>query len=274
MKLKSILLSAAFLCTIAVGAQEPVTIQGPNGKISAIVVKPEIKAEQKVPMVIICHGFTGNKNEPLLNAISDSLRNDGIASIRFDFDGHGQSDGKFEDMTVPKEIEDAKAVYDYVASLPYVSQVGIAGHSQGGVVASMTAGILTDKDIKAVALLAPAVVLRDDALRGMCMGKYYNPHDVPAEGVELWGGRVLGRDYIRSAQTLPIYATSAYYHGPALIVHGTYDVVVPYTYGERYHNMWDCSEYYPIDGADHGFSGHTAYVAGLVANFMNKELKK
>lgn len=42
-----------------------------------------------------------------------------------------------------KEIEDALAMWEYVKSLPYVTKIGLLGHSQGGVVASMTAGILS-----------------------------------------------------------------------------------------------------------------------------------
>lgn len=35
----------------------------------------------------------------------------------------------------------ALAMWEYANSLPYVSKIGLLGHSQGGVVASMTAGI-------------------------------------------------------------------------------------------------------------------------------------
>lgn len=272
MNIKNSLLALAMVAAVPSFAQDKINIQGPSGNIVAEIVKPEIKPGKKVPMVIVCHGFTGNKNEPLLRAISDSLKNEGIASIRFDFDGHGESGGKFEDMTVPKEVADAETVYNYVRALPYVSKIGMAGHSQGGVVTAMTAGELGHKDIKAVALLAPAAVLRDDAIRGTIMGKNYNPHDVPADGVPLWGGRRLGKDYILSAQTLPIYKIAEGYHGPALIIHGTYDTVVPYTYGERFHDIWKHSELDIIPGTDHGFSGHGAEVAGRVARFMKKHL--
>ena len=205
--------------------------------------------------------------------ISDSLKGAGIASIRFDFDGHGRSGGKFEDMTVPKEISDAKTVYDYVRSLPYVSEIGMVGHSQGGVVTAMTAGELEDRDIRAIALLAPAAVLRDDALGGVIMGKTYNPHAVPDTGVPLWGGLTLGKQYIVTAQTLPIYKIAARYHGPALILHGTYDTVVPYTYGERFHDIWPESKMVLIPGVDHGFTGHDAQAAALVTDFMREHLK-
>lgn len=81
-------------------------------------------------------------------------------------------------MTVPNEIEDAKSILRYASSLPWVTGIAMGGHSQGGVVTAMTSGQLaakpeTDiKPISAVVLLAPAAVLRDDALRGNTFGKY------------------------------------------------------------------------------------------------------
>ena len=43
----------------------------------------------------------------------------------------------------------------------------------------------------------------------------------------------MGHDYIATAQTLPIYETAKEYKGAVLVIHGTWDVIVPYTYGER-----------------------------------------
>jgi hypothetical protein len=70
--------------------------------------------------------------------------------------------------------------------------------------------------------MAPAAVLRDDAIRGNTMGRQYDPFD-PGEYVELFGGLKLGGKYIRTAFNLPIYKTAAEYQGPALIIHGNAD---------------------------------------------------
>jgi len=114
------ILSLILAMTISVNAKtETLKIQGSKGKLAAIIEKPEISKGEKVPMVIICHGFTGNKNESLLKAISEGLLKNGIASIRFDFNGHGESEGDFQEMTVPNEIEDALKVYEYVSKLDY-----------------------------------------------------------------------------------------------------------------------------------------------------------
>ena len=223
-------------------------------------------------MVVFCHGFGGSKEGPLFEITADTLAAHGIASIRFDFNGHGESEGEFQEMTVPNEIEDAKKVIEYVRDLRYVDGIALVGHSQGGVVASMTAGDLADEDIRCVVLMAPAAVLRDDAIRGSTMGANYDPLD-PPEYVELWGGKKLGRNYIKTAFSLPIYETAAKYHGPALIVHGTADRVVPYTYGERYHQIWPGSTLVILDAFDHGFSQNVYRTDEIVSQYLIKQLK-
>ena len=266
--------AVALFILMAAGAQaqtQTVTIDGDHGKLHAVIHKPELKDGERCPMVLLCHGFMGNKEGALEKQIAELLRQQGIASIRFDFNGHGQSEGRFQDMTVPNEIVDAKKVIEYVSNLPYVESVAITGHSQGGVVAAMTAGDLGAEKIKAVVLLAPAAVLRDDAIRGSTMGATYDPFNL-GEYVELFRGMRLGAEYIRTAFSLPIYETADKYQGPALIIHGTGDRVVPYTYGERFHQIWDGSELVIIDKADHGFSQQIEQVAGKSAEFLSKVL--
>ena len=255
---------------------ESVFIDGDHGRLKAIIQKPEMKQGERCPMVIFCHGFSGTKDGPMFELIADTLQAHGIASIRFDFNGHGESEGEFKDMTVPNEIEDAKKVVEYVRDLRYVSDLAIVGHSQGGVVASMTAGQLSeelgDPAFKAVALMAPAAVLRDDAIRGNTMGKQYDPFN-PGEYVELWGGLKLGGQYIRTAFSLPIYETAAKYQGSALIIHGNADRVVPYTYGERFHEIWPKSELVIQEYFDHGFSQNIYRTTDIVSEFLIKQLK-
>ena len=258
---------------VEIGTKEALTIDGSKGKLAAVIQKPALQVGERCPMVMLCHGFGGSKEGQLFDLIADSLCQHGIASIRFDFNGHGQSEGEFVDMTVPNEIEDALTVFEYVRDLRYVDAVAMVGHSQGGVVASMTAGQLEEGDIAAVALMAPAAVLRDDAIRGNTMGVMYDPLDAP-EYVELYGGRKLGRNYITTAFRLPIYETAAKYSGPALIVHGTADRVVPYTYGIRYHQLWKDSEYVELEAQDHGFSQNPYRATRVVSDFLIKVLKK
>lgn len=275
MKLKALICAIGLsLVGQAFASSEKVQIPGAVGKLSAIVQKPELKAGEKCPVVILMHGFMGNKADKggMLKDIADKLEQNGIASIRFDFNGHGESEGDFQFMTVMNEVEDAQKVVAYAKAQPYTANVSLLGHSQGGVVTSMTAGILGTAQIKCAVLMAPAAVLREDALRGSTFGKQYDAAN-PPEFVELFPGRKLGRDYIVQAQSLPIYETATQFIGPVCVIHGKGDTLVPYTFGECYHREYKSSELHLLDGEDHGFSKDTAKAVEIAVGFIMTQVK-
>ena len=268
--LKFFLALILFFVPLTTQAQtQNLSLDGDHGKLSAVLQTPD--AQKNFPLVILCHGFTGNKESPLLTRIANELEKRGIASIRFDFNGHGKSDGNFQDMTILNEIVDAKKVYDCVSKMPNVTSISIAGHSQGGVVASMLAGDLGAEKIKAVALLAPASVLRDDAIRGNLFGKIYDPLN-PPEFVQHLNYKI-GRNYILTAQTLPIYETAEKFTGPVLMIHGTGDITVPYTCSLSYKKIYKRGLVMLLDKADHGFTGQEDRVARTCAEFFARQMK-
>ena len=65
---------------------EKITIQG-KGALSALLQKPSV--DYRVPLVILMHGFMANKMLEPLKSIAKELEQRGVASLRFDFDGHG-----------------------------------------------------------------------------------------------------------------------------------------------------------------------------------------
>ncbi len=277
--IRGVLCLVAALCAlsamgqrVAVGVESRLQIDGEQGKLQAVLSMPRDGAQDSVPCAVLMHGFMGKKDSRMFELIADSLAAHGVASLRFDFQGHGESEGRFEDMTVPGEVVDALMVIRYLRAQPWVGDIVIAGHSQGGVVASMVAGEMMPDTISAVVLMAPAAVLRDDAIRGNTMGSTYDPLD-PPETVDLFNGLKLGAGYIRTAFYLPIYETAARYHGPACIIHGTGDRIVPYTYGLRYHQLWRGSEYHELPGYDHGFTQDLTTATRLASDFLIKTLK-
>jgi len=268
----SLLLSLLLMGTTLSAKTEKISVQGSKGQLSAILVSPDnLNEGQKCPMVILCHGFGGNKDEHqgMMKTIADSLLVEGIGSIRFDFNGHAESEGKFSEMTVLNEIEDAKCIYNYITALPYCGKVSILGHSQGGVISSMTAGELGAEKIDRVVLLAPAATLREDALRGSTFGKQYDPVNPPAE-TELWPGVSLGAEFVKTARTLPIYEVASQFTGPVCLIHGTDDRIAPYSFSETYHREYPQSELHLIELDDHGFSKNFQQMKEIAIHFLSK----
>lgn len=270
-----VLMAAASIASVTAQAKEILSLNGSEGKLYAELQRPTPDGEKKTPLVIICHGFTGNCNTKLLTDIADDLQAHGIASLRFDFNGHGKSEGKFQDMTVPNEIDDLKDVIDWASTQPWVADISLVGHSQGGVVVSMTAGELGDSIIKNVVLMAPAAVLRDDALRGNTQGAIYDPWNIQGDYIQLpWGGHKLGKKYIEAAMTLPIYETARRYTGPVLVIQGIRDRIVPYTYAERYKENYRNCELILMPDEDHGLSVNGPEASLIAAHWLEKQLGK
>ncbi len=268
-----ILIITTVLCCLGLSAQTDSVfyIQGSVGRLATHLQLPQIETAQKLPIVILCHGFMGCMDGELFDDISSDLVAKGIGVVRFDFNGHGKSDGEFRNMTVPNEIEDAKTVIKWVRTQNFAKNISLLGHSQGGVVAAMTAGELGDIEIRSLVLMAPAAVLRDDALRGNTMGAMYDPWNIP-EYITMPNGLKLGRDYIVAARELPIYEIASRYTGPTFIIHGKADRIVPYTYGERFRHDLENASIRLIDGEDHSFTGNTAQAASLASDWLYSEI--
>lgn len=197
-------------------------VYGPQGGLAMEVTLPEDFNEDtdKCPMVILMHGIFSSKDIVPVPALAKALAKEGIASICFDFGGHWKSEGKMEQMTVGKEIEDALAMWEYAKSLPYVSKIGLLGHSQGGVVESPAA----------LVLVAPGSVIQDACRGGKFFSAEFDPAD-PPEFVKCFGIMKLGREYILSTQELDIYGTAKAYTGPVRLIHGSKDTIVPLSCG-------------------------------------------
>ncbi len=230
-------------------------IEGTVGKISAKIIKPKRK---RYPLVIFMHGFEADKDcLDFFQTISTRLETYGIGSLLFDFNGHGHSDGKFEDMTLYSQIQDAMSVIGWANTQPEVESIGLLGHSLGGVIASMVMGLASA--VKCVTLMAPASSMRDNCLRGNLLGTIFDPWHLPPH-VDLPDGYRLSRAFIQEMMFLPIYETVTDYLEPVLILQGLNDRMVPYTYARNYDNALDDCELDLIPGADHLFSKHVHYV--------------
>lgn len=278
MNIKKYIASLAILNAIsfalaegAFASAKKITIDGDHGKLSAILQTPDDRAEY--PLVMILHGFNSSKQMTLLTAIADKLEQSGIASIRFDFNGHGESEGSFQNMTISNELNDAKKVYEYAKKLPEITSISVTGHSQGGVVAGLIAGEYGTEKIKSVVLMAPASVLRELARKGDLFGTKFDPENIP-EYIELFNGLRVGRAYLEDAKKLPIYEISAQYQGPVLIVHSQDDELVPYSNGEEYNQIYQNSKLKTLRGFDHSFTQDPAEVAQMVADYFIQQLQQ
>ena len=274
MKQKLILSIFVLLCLLPAKARE-YAVSGPEGGLAMKVALPEgfNPATDRCPMVLLMHGIFSSKDYNPMPSLAKALAQAGIASIRFDFDGHGKSEGRMQDMTVEKEIADALAIWEYAKSLPYVTQIGFLGHSQGGVIASMTAGRLAaagGATPAGVVLLAPGSVIKQACQGGKFFNARFDPAN-PPEFIRCWGTMKLGREYLLTTQQLDIYGTAAAYQGPVLLLHGTKDTIVPMWCSEQYLETYgDRATLVKVDGENHLITRRKKEICRQVVSFFRE----
>jgi hypothetical protein len=229
------------------------------------IKKPDKSVCRKVPLAVFMHGVTLDKDSMPLMELTGHLVPSDIAVLSFDFYGHGQTGGVWDNMSVSKWIEDAEAILDYVQGLSFISEVFVVGHSQGGLTASIVAGKHPEQ-VKAMALYAPAAVIEDIGKTGDLPGHAFNPRNIP-ERVPFFAG-YLSRNYFRSAQKLHVYETAEKFDGPVCILQGTSDQLVPITYAWKYHHVYARSRLFIFDKEDHMFHKNREKAAEVVTDFL------
>ena len=229
------------------------------------------KAEGKLPVAVMIHGFTGYKEEYHILEVSKGLNEAGWAVLRADMYGHGKSGGEFRKHTLFKWMQNAMTLVDYARSLDLPEKVFLCGHSQGGLTAMLAAG-LKHEQISGLIAMSPACMIPESAREGSLLGQDFDPVSIP-EVLPAWNGQVLDGNYIRVAQKIRVEDYIDAYGGPVLIVHGDRDGAVPVEYGiraaERYRNCTLAI----IPGDDHCYNRHLEVVTDAIRDWMTRQLQ-
>ena len=196
--------------------------------IPAIVFLPE--GANNVPMVLMCHGFTGKKegdNDHFLT-LGNMLAQNGIAAITIDFAACGDSGDTSENYTLSNMQDDMDAAIEFMKDTYSIDEtkIGIVGHSMGGRVATEYLD-----NVQAAVLWAPA---NGDGLSGLEFLNDYNGlyETAKAEGSVDSGWDCNGEDFILSRQFFwemeeshPLEELSSYTN-PLLVAFGDNDDVI------------------------------------------------
>ena len=115
------------------------------------------KGKGPFPIIVHFHGLSIGKKTRSAGYFAKILPRLGFAYFVFDMTGHGESDGKLEEVTPSKAAEDARAAVALAKKQNFVDKkrIGLFGSSYGGYAAIRVAA--NDPTIKTLVLKSPAV---------------------------------------------------------------------------------------------------------------------
>ncbi|WP_246748929.1 alpha/beta hydrolase family protein [Rhizobium setariae] len=257
-------------CSLALAAETNISFNVDGQKVVGTL--STIDGNPKAPVVVMFHGFSGSRDELAINGTKEGvfsrsarlLAENGYASLRIDFRGSGESEGKWPDTTFSGQIKDGIAAVDWLKASDQVdgSKISILGWSQGGLVGAHVASARSE--VRSVTLWAPVVTPlytyggllgADNLAKGLS-----SPAETEITAKLPWGAdTVLKAAFYQEMPTTSPIAAAAHYAGPLQVIVGSKDTTVapqPAS-GQVLLNYHEGEERLDVFDTDHVFSAFT-----------------
>ncbi len=231
---------------------EEVFFESEGQKLSGIFHLPGVK---HFPCVIASHGLLSSMSSEKYVALGETLSLHGIAMLRFDFRGIGESDGRIEDDTVSRRIIDLASAIAFTQSrFGSEVRIGLLGSSLGGYVSLIQAS--KKKETRAVVVWATPFHLDD--LKQKKDAEYPLP------------GKAFFKD-LPKHRLLPLLSRVP----TCMVIHGDHDETVPVDQAwEIFHSLEAPKEIHVLEGADHRLTepAHRQRAIDLTLSWFKKYL--
>lgn len=224
--------------------------------------------ENKGPVLIVCHGFTGSKEGGgRALEMAEELGKKGYATLLFNFSGCGDSEGDFADISLTGQIKDLNSSVDFCLAKGF-EKIILTGRSFGGTTALCQAG--ADRRVAGVCTwAAPSEPLN------LFQGRRGVPQEEKNGLTPLTGeqGTVRVREsFFTDLQQHDVYGQAALVAPrPLLVVHGSSDNVVP-AWNARaiYGAAGEPKKIRIVEGADHRFTGKHLEAWACLFNWLDE----
>jgi len=222
-------------------------------------------AESTIGTVVLCHGFKGFAHWGFFPYLAQTLAENGLTAITFDFSGSGigpdresfTEPGNFAGNTLSREQEDLENLVDYARRRKLIEgKFGLFGHSRGGGTAILfSAG--TDHNVSSLvtwsSISYPNRWSSEDVITWRRQG-YVDVTNSRTGQIMRLDTDLLDDVELHGKTKLDIEAAARKIKVPWLIVHGTGDETVPSSEAEKLHSLSPgVSTLRLIKGANHGF---------------------
>lgn len=238
--------------------ETPVVFECKGQQIVGMLHLPEGRG--RFPAALLLHGFTGTKVEAhrMFVKLSRALAGHGIASLRFDYRGSGDSAGDFEDMTIRSEMLDSLEAIKFLARHKRINsrRLALIGLSMGAAVAAHV--VAREKNrFKSLVLWAPVAEgagILDDLSTPEAVAS------LAETGITDHEGHLVGVPFIRQFAEMKPLREVVKSKCPVLLIHGSKDDTVPASHSDMYERALTSPKRIVkkiiIHGADHTFNKH------------------
>jgi len=201
-------------------------------------------------LVILCHGMLSSKDGAKQRAFARALEDKGTACLRFDFAGCGESEGRIEDVTLSRRLDDLADALDWARGRGF-DRFSLVGSSLGAAVALLAAGRGPAADLRSLVLMAavsrPGAIVRlfpqDQVARWKAEGAF------ELDGVKIrWA-------FVEDASAQDVLAAARAVPCPTLLMHGGRDEIIPHRSSREIYDAVDREkELVILEDADHAFT--------------------
>jgi len=179
--------------------------------------------EGKFKTVIMFHEFGLNKKGKLDQFLSleKKLIEEEIVIVRFDFLGHGESDGDISKITTTSLVEQGKAIVNLVKELEFVNinNISLLGEGFGAIIASIVAGEMKN-EIEEICLWNPDVDLVNEVkvrklIKGVPIYKFYKQRKINIDNL------LVGLDFVKDLEIYPYHEKATMFNKNIKIIEKT-----------------------------------------------------
>ena len=244
-------------------------------KLAGVVEMPD---QEPLASVVFAHCFTCSKDLKATVRVSRQLASLGFLTLRFDFRGVGDSEGRFEDSNFQTNIADLCSAIDWLAETHQPPQV-LIGHSLGGA-ASMSvaarAGAIESGPLSQLATLVTlAAPSNTSHLADFLSAQNPNIQAIGVGDVSI-GGKAwpISTQLIDSLRKSDLESDIQHIRMPHLILHSPEDATVAYRHAQTLlQQSGGLTSLVSLDGSDHLLvkqKGDVAFVANVIATWATR----